>query len=106
MRELIYTIITLSLFFSVVYTVKDLLLAFAKKIMIKKLVGAAVLIKAEGDCDNTEALFRFAKSLEADKTVIVTNRLSEEGKQLISLISKENPSAIITDRIEFKEIFE
>ena len=93
--NIIVIMLSLALFFSVVYTVRDVLL---KKVFKPSLSGAVVIIKAHGECDNTEALLRDALRLDADEIFIEKGELTEGGERLVGIILREFPCVRILEK--------
>ena len=89
--------LSLALFFSVVYTVRDLLMAIFRKGFKTRLRGAVIIIKASGECENTEALVRDAIMLEADEIFIEKSGLTEDGERLVELILRDFPTVKILE---------
>ncbi len=98
-NNIIVIMISLALFFSVVYTVRDILLTILKKGFKPKLKGAVIVIKASGECKDTEALVRYAVGLDADEIFIEKDGLTEDGEKLVGLILGDFPYIKILDKV-------
>ncbi len=97
--NIIVIMLSLGLFFSVVYTVRDILMAILHKGFKPRLKGAVIIIKASGECEDTEALVRYALSLDADEIFIEKNSLTDDGEKLVGLILGDFPSVKILDKV-------
>ena len=95
--NILVIMLSLALFFSVVYTVRDMLWSAVCKGLKQKLKGAVIEIKASGGCESTEALVRYAVSLDADEVLIAKDGLNDEGEKLVELILRDFPSVKIFD---------
>ncbi len=96
--NIIVIMLSLALFFSAVYTVRDILLAVFRKCFKPSLKGAVIVINASGECESTEALVRYAVSLGADEIFIKESDLTKDGEKLVELILKDFPSVKILDK--------
>lgn len=97
--NIIVVMVSLGLFFSVVYTVRDILMAMIRKGFKPRLKGAVIIIRAHGECENTEALVRYALSLDADEIFIEAADLTDDGEKLVGLILGDFPSVKILNKI-------
>ncbi len=95
--NILVIMLSLALFFSVVYTVRDMLWAALRKGFKQRLRGAVIVIRASGECESTEALVRYAVSLDADEVFIAKDGLNDEGEKLVELILRDFPSVKILD---------